>query len=173
MDFLKLALVLLLGIFFFPTSCLADFMPLQPNLELPPIDPLDIDGDGLPDANEGPFGTGTNPFDADTDGDGLLDGDEVCRPGINDCPTDPLDPDTDDDGLNDGVEIDLGIDPRSPNDVDVETDPDTGEITITIDHGLFVITTEADGTVIDIEEGTPAPVPLPNPPSDDDLDSDF
>lgn len=46
---------------------------------------------------------GTNPLDADTDGDGLSDGQEVETIG-----TAPLDPDSDDDGLSDGQEVNVG-----------------------------------------------------------------
>ncbi|MGV3563819.1 MAG: hypothetical protein ACO1ON_11105 [Nocardioides sp.] len=76
-----------------------------------PNDPLDDlplddqDQDGLTDAEE--LVEGTDPTDPDTDGDGLLDGEEVNTVG-----TDPLDPDTDSDGLNDGREVNT-----------VETDP--------------------------------------------------
>ena len=59
---------------------------------------LDGDGDGLGDATE--LGIGTDPTVADTDGDGLKDGEEV-----DDLGTDPLDADTDDDGLGDGDEV--------------------------------------------------------------------
>lgn len=47
----------------------------------------------------------TDPSNSDTDGDGLLDGDEVS------VGSDPLAADTDGDGLNDGYEVKLGIDP--------------------------------------------------------------
>ncbi|MEM3397424.1 MAG: thrombospondin, partial [Thermoplasmata archaeon] len=43
---------------------------------------------------------GTNPNDADTDDDGLSDGDEVQKHG-----TDPKNYDTDGDGLPDGLEL--------------------------------------------------------------------
>ena len=54
----------------------------------------DADSDGIPDwaeTNDGvfrnPFATGTSPFDPDTDGDGLLDGDEAYgTPGGLDLP---------------------------------------------------------------------------------------
>ncbi|MBT7096423.1 hypothetical protein HN937_03550, partial [Candidatus Poribacteria bacterium] len=52
---------------------------------------------------------GTNPTSADTDSDGLDDGDEV------EDGTDPDDADTDDDGLDDGEEVDLGSDPTDPD----------------------------------------------------------
>ena len=54
----------------------------------------DADGDGLTFSEEQALGT--DPYDSDTDDDGLNDGDEVNVYG-----TDPLDEDTDDDGEND------------------------------------------------------------------------
>ena len=57
--------------------------------------PLDSDGDGLTDDEEGMYRT--DPYDPDTDGDGLTDGQEVKQYG-----TKPLDPDSDLDGLTDG-----------------------------------------------------------------------
>ena len=58
----------------------------------------DTDGDGLINSDE--IKLGTDPLKADTDGDGLSDGDEV-----NTYRTDPLVPDTDKDGLSDGDEV--------------------------------------------------------------------
>ncbi|MFO7870876.1 MAG: OmpA family protein [Kiritimatiellia bacterium] len=67
--------------------------------------PVDSDGDGLPDDVERRMGT--DPFDPDTDDDGLSDGDEV-----HIYMTDPLNPDSDWDGLTDGEEVlDFGTDP--------------------------------------------------------------
>ncbi len=60
--------------------------------------PLDSDADGLTDAEEKEIGT--NPFDPDTDHDGLGDFEEVRK-----FHTDPLNPDTDFDGLKDGAEV--------------------------------------------------------------------
>ncbi|WP_455392711.1 transglutaminase domain-containing protein [[Eubacterium] cellulosolvens] len=54
----------------------------------------DLNGNSRIDAGE------TDPFNPDSDGDGLLDGHEV-----NIYHTDPLDPDSDNDKLNDGVEV--------------------------------------------------------------------
>ncbi|MBX3129886.1 MAG: DUF11 domain-containing protein [Polyangiaceae bacterium] len=73
---------------------------------------LDSDNDGLPDAIEIQFGT--DPFDADSDDDGVLDGDE---PDWNldtdgDGLINALDPDSDNDGLFDGTE--LGKDCSNP-----------------------------------------------------------
>jgi outer membrane protein OmpA-like peptidoglycan-associated protein len=58
----------------------------------------DDDGDGLTNLEERRLGT--NPKVADTDGDGLKDGEEVKRYRTN-----PLNPDTDGDGLSDGDEV--------------------------------------------------------------------
>ena len=68
---------------------------------------LDPDTDGLTILQEQAYGT--DPLYADTDYDGLTDGEEVSRYG-----TDPLKYDTDDDGIGDGDEIALGLDPRNP-----------------------------------------------------------
>jgi len=80
-----------------------------------PFWPYDQDRDGLfdwlEDLNEnGTFDPGeTDPLGADTDGDGLSDGEEVHVHG-----TDPLLVDTDGDGIDDGEEIALGTDPLCP-----------------------------------------------------------
>jgi outer membrane protein OmpA-like peptidoglycan-associated protein len=78
---------------------------------------LDSDNDGLTDSRERELGT--DPFRADTDGDGLCDGDEV-----DTFRTDPLNPDTDGDGLTDGKEAhDYLTNPRlRDNDDDGLTD---------------------------------------------------
>ena len=60
--------------------------------------PLDSDGDGLTDSDEAKYGT--DPFDPDSDHDGLMDGEEV-----HTYHTDPLNADTDYDGLKDGAEV--------------------------------------------------------------------
>jgi hypothetical protein len=62
------------------------------------VAPPDVDGDGLDAAEEAL--RGTSDTDADSDDDGLSDGDEV-----NGTATDPTTPDTDGDGLYDGTEV--------------------------------------------------------------------
>jgi uncharacterized repeat protein (TIGR01451 family)/MYXO-CTERM domain-containing protein len=71
----------------------------------------DSDNDGLPDAEE--IAIGSNPMDADTDDDGVLDGAEpnFSDDSDGDGLINVLDPDSDNDGLYDGTE--LGV--VSPN----------------------------------------------------------
>jgi hypothetical protein len=68
----------------------------------------DTDGDGLDDGDE--VAIGTDPNNADTDGDGLDDGDEVA------IGTDPNNADTDGDGVSDGDEVAAGKNPLDPSD---------------------------------------------------------
>jgi hypothetical protein len=71
---------------------------------------LDTDGDGLSDIQERALGT--DPLFADTDGDSLIDSDE-----INIFRTNPLLADTDGDGIADVIEVATGTDPtvNTPN----------------------------------------------------------
>ncbi|MBV9038230.1 MAG: carboxypeptidase regulatory-like domain-containing protein, partial [Acidobacteriaceae bacterium] len=84
---------------------------------LNPNDPIvgdeDPDHDGLTNLQE--YQRHTNPVNPDTDGDGLLDGDEVNKYG-----TDPLNPDTDGDKIPDGIEVQTGTDPKNPNSFDLK-----------------------------------------------------
>jgi hypothetical protein len=114
----------------------------------------DADGDNITDTDEASFGT--DPNNADTDGDGEMDGLET---GFSD--TNPLDPDsfgldadvdglpdalepslgtdptnadTDNDGINDGWEFFLGNDPLDPEvpadtGTDTSADPDQDGLT--------------------------------------------
>ena len=68
----------------------------------------DSDHDGLGDDEETDT-YGTDPANPDTDGDGLLDGQEVA------IGTDPLDTDTDGDGISDKDEVDAETDPLNPD----------------------------------------------------------
>ena len=67
----------------------------------------DVDQDGLTNAEE--LAAGTDPFDFDSDGDGLTDGEEVHTYG-----TSPIMRDTDGDGQNDAAELAAGTDPVDP-----------------------------------------------------------
>ncbi len=68
---------------------------------------VDSDHDGLDDVREKQLGT--DPHKADSDGDGLSDGDEVII-----WKTNPLNPDTDGDGYTDGSEVFHGYNPLGP-----------------------------------------------------------
>ncbi|MCB1127609.1 MAG: hypothetical protein KDM81_14035, partial [Verrucomicrobiae bacterium] len=87
-----------------------DLLPAVDVVEVEVKDPLDRDGDGLP--NDYEVGNGLNPDDPadalrDKDGDTLRNIDEFHRG------TDPGNRDTDGDGVNDGREVELGSDPLS------------------------------------------------------------
>ncbi|MFA5453107.1 MAG: hypothetical protein WC248_06005, partial [Candidatus Methanomethylophilaceae archaeon] len=115
------------------------------------LDPLisdlneDFDGDGLTLQQEQELGT--EFWNADTDFDGLSDGDEVNLYG-----TDPLLPDTDGDGLLDGEEILLGKDPLSvdsdgdgiPDNEDKQTQRTTFTVQNDEDPGISAVVLEMD-----------------------------
>ncbi|RLA48062.1 MAG: hypothetical protein DRR06_00505, partial [Gammaproteobacteria bacterium] len=89
---------------------------LNPN---DPIDGLeDWDSDALSNADEASIGTDINV--ADTDGDGVEDGEEVL-PGSDGFVSNPLLFDTDGDGISDGLEFLAGTDPSNPLDADVSS----------------------------------------------------
>ena len=78
----------------------------QTEINIPSL-PQDTDGDGLMDNEE--IKLGTDPERVDTDGDGLSDREEVKV-----YKTDPLKPDTDGDGYLDGQEVRYNYDPLNP-----------------------------------------------------------
>lgn len=83
---------------------------LDPN---DPVDALeDLDADGLTNRDELMI-HGTDIRRADTDGDGILDGEEVVA-GADGFVTNPLLADTDGDGLRDRLEVTTGSDPTDP-----------------------------------------------------------
>ncbi|MCB1875956.1 MAG: carboxypeptidase regulatory-like domain-containing protein [Chromatiales bacterium] len=112
---------------------------------LDPNDPADAfqdqDGDGLSATEE--FQVGTNPRVADTDGDGIADGDEV-----NDLGTNPLSADSDGDGLLDGDELRIG---SSPTDSDSDDDGigDGAEVAFGLDPTVADPTTVVTGRIVD------------------------
>ena len=87
------------------------------NLLDPADGAADSDGDGLSNAREFTLGTGLR--DADSDDDGLNDGNEVDVVG-----SDPLDADTDDDGLGDFFEVANGFDPLTAGEEGLDPDGD-------------------------------------------------
>ena len=123
---------------------------------------VDNDADGLSDEAE--IAIGLDPRDADTDDDGLDDGDEL-RVFL----TDPLDPDTDDDGMNDAFEVQNNFNPRDGADADGDADGDgltnldeqgagsDPRDSDTDDDGLDdareVVETQTDPAVADTDEG--------------------
>jgi hypothetical protein len=82
---------------------------------------LDTDTDGLTSLEE--QSAGTSPTLADTDGDGLFDGDEV-----NTYATDPVNSDTDSDGLSDGDEVNTHATDPVNSDTDGDGSPDGLEV---------------------------------------------
>jgi len=78
----------------------------------------DSDNDGLLDGEE--IAIGTDPNDYDTDDDGRNDWHEVTGGGP--IPTDPFDPDTDDDGLLDSVEVYYLSNTTNPTNADTDGD---------------------------------------------------
>lgn len=81
---------------------------LDPNNPADALD--DPDHDGL--NNLGEYLHGTDMHNPDTDGDGILDGEEVI-PGADGFITNPLLKDTDGDGIPDNVEVASGSDPTN------------------------------------------------------------
>ncbi len=107
----------------------------------------DDDADGLSNGVE-QAGT-TDPQNPDSDGDGLLDGEEVNTHG-----TDPMNPDSDGGGMNDGDEVNSGTDPAAEGD-DKPVDPPADQ------------DTDNDG-LTDVYETTTSATDPNNPDSDDD-----
>ncbi|MBI4953951.1 MAG: DUF11 domain-containing protein [Myxococcales bacterium] len=115
---------------------------LDPNDPSDDVPPVDTDGDGLSDDYEGTIGT--DPTDADSDDDGLLDGGE---PNPNqdtdgDGLINALDPDSDNDGLFDGTEA--GLDCSNP-----DTDAAEGNCTPDADQGA----TTTEVLISDTDDG--------------------
>ncbi len=78
---------------------------------------LDDDNDGL--NNDGELAAGTDSLNPDSDGDGLLDGEEVLTLNTN-----PLSSDTDGDGIDDFFEVNNGFNALDPADATLDSDGD-------------------------------------------------
>jgi Tol biopolymer transport system component len=177
--FLSLCLLFLIAFRNLPTSVRATQTAAFSQTQAALSGPSDSDGDGLTNEREAVLGTDplladtdgdrlldreevethlTNPLDIDTDDDGLQDGDEVQT-----HQTDPRNPDMDGDGLSEGDEIARGTDPRNP-DTDGDGLRDGDEIRLETDPR----NPDSDGDGLrDGEENADCPHPR-NPDSDDD-----
>ncbi len=117
----------------------------------------DTDDDGLSDGEEA-ITYSTNPLVPDTDQDGLLDGEEVKV-----YMTNPLNPDTDADALNDGDEI-----AKNTNPLVADTDQDGLGDGAEINIGTDPLQQDTDkDLLLDSQENQTCPRPL-TPDSDND-----
>jgi subtilisin family serine protease len=141
-------------------------------LNLPALDGLDSDGDGLSDALE--VVVGTDPLDVDSDNDSLTDYQEVAWDGdagtystVED--TNPLNADTDADGVIDGTESLAGTNPLVDTDTPVWGDIDNdgavnaADVLLATRAALGMLTLDdaqlARGNVAPLVEGKPASAP--------------
>jgi hypothetical protein len=113
----------------------------------------DADRDGLTTAAE--FTAGTNITNPDTDGDGIMDGEEVFA-GSDGFVTNPLLPDTDGDGVRDGLEIATASDPTDSASVNlnaalssISVSPTTFTITVNSVQGTAFIQLTVTGQLQD------------------------
>jgi outer membrane protein OmpA-like peptidoglycan-associated protein len=146
----------------------------------------DTDGDGIRDNVELNGANPTDPLDADTDDDGLLDGSEDAdKDGtVDGGETDPKNPDSDGDLLQDGLESGLGtpqISPEPFHEGDTDMDKFTPDQDPATRTNPLVVDTDG-GSVSDGEEDTNKngkvdagernPVNVPGDDLGVDLDSD-
>jgi len=115
----------------------------------------DADGDGLSDTLENT--TCTDPFDADTDNDGISDGaEDLNKNGVVDSgETDPCNNDTDGDGMPDGWEVAHGLDPTSGEGIDGANGDINGDGLSNLQEyldGMYYSANSAE--IIDPPEGT-------------------
>jgi hypothetical protein len=127
----------------------------------------DTDEDGLSDGEE-VNQHGTEPLNQDSDSDGLSDGDEV-----NVHQSSPINPDTDGDGVPDGIEVEDGRNPLLPETPTAPpTDTPTVTETPTATSTPTATPTQPAPTVIVLPTATPSPTSAatatPTPAPDDD-----
>jgi uncharacterized repeat protein (TIGR01451 family) len=151
--------------------------PLDPADDTTPLP--DADGDGIPDVVE--VAIGTDPQDADSDDDGVRDGDEhnYTTDTDGDGLINPLDPDSDNDGLYDGTE-DGVTEPDADTDVgaghfvpDADPSTTTGPLDPDTDDGGVpdgAEDTDLDGEVDPGERDPLNPADDTTPPVDSDGD---
>jgi Ca-activated chloride channel family protein len=110
----------------------------------------DSDRDGLPDETERSAENETDPHDADSDDDGLLDGqeDRNANGKVDDGETDPNNPDSDGDGKSDGQEALEQQDPEQQEQEQQQGEPEPEEL-----EGLSE--EEAERYLQSLEEGRP------------------
>jgi len=124
---------------------------------LNPNDPVDafedVDGDGLSALDE--YNNGTDIHKADTDGDGINDGEEIIA-GADGYVTNALLADSDGDGLNDGVEVTVSSDPNDPNDtnfaaavIDLRVTPSSVSITFNTINSENSSQLKVEGVLVD------------------------
>ncbi|MCB9647810.1 MAG: DUF4215 domain-containing protein [Deltaproteobacteria bacterium] len=113
----------------------------------PSDDDQDPDRDGVPTAVE--LALGLDPRDPDSDGDGLLDGEEL-QPGQDGRITDPADADSDDDGLSDWEEVFLAGDGfiTDPNDPDTDGDGIQDGTEVGVWQGILPTTSDTLGLIM-------------------------
>lgn len=118
----------------------------------------DVDDDNLLDGEESTYNC--DPLDADSDNDGLLDGNE-----INSHNTNPLLIDTDSDGMDDKFEVDYGLNPLVN---DASGDPDNDDLSNVEEHDNLTDPTDSDTDGDGIPDGWEVTYSL-NPLIDDAL----
>ncbi len=149
---LPVALVVLLFIFTCLVSALAYTFVFNPTLAAFASAPRDMDGDGLTNFQE-LYRYGTNPHQADSDGDTLSDGQEVSL-GFN-----PNRMDTDGDGLSDAQEQQLNTNPLAA-DTDGDTLLDGLEVRTLLTDPL---TADTLPVIVRKPTATPQPIPTQTP----------
>ncbi len=151
---------------------------LDPNDPSDDVAPPDDDNDGLTNAEEEELGS--DPNDADSDDDGVIDGDEA-NPSADtdgDGLINVLDPDSDNDGLFDGTEVGI-TEPNADTDVNQgnfvpDADPDSHTSPVDPDTDDGGVPDGAEDTNhngrVDPGEGDPNDESDDNPDGDDDND---